>query len=513
MAGLRNVYLAFVFIALGGLLFGYIIGITSNVVTAGQLICPDGWRGAVGTWTSEGFRQCYKLDPLEKGLISSLNLIGALISSLVCFRFADSMGRKLEVQIGAALFFAGAVIAGAAPNLAMISAGFTVYGLGIGFAMHAAPVYIAEISPADVRGTLVSAKEAVVVLGIFLGFFFGFVFSSTNTIGWRFMVLVSAAFALVMEVGIAFIPQSPRFLVLRAIREGGLLGGDEELMQRASAALVFYRAAASPAEVAGELQAMRADMAETVGTQAAKCTDAFRYPLPLCIGCGLVFLQQVTGQPSVLYFATSIFKSAGFGSSAALSSTGVGFVKLLATLFTVWRVDQYGRRLLLFVGISMMAAALTVLSVAFLFRECRTPGVSVAACEASDVGLPRGWAISTVVALMVYVSGYQVGFGPIGWLMISEVFPVSVRGAALSLAAMVNFGSNIGVTLTQEVLQRALTPAGVFFVYLALSLVSLAFVAGLVPETKGKTLEEIEAMLAGRKAARQPQLREVGMGA
>mmetsp|Transcript_70018 Transcript_70018/g.211826 ORF Transcript_70018/g.211826 Transcript_70018/m.211826 type:complete len:115 (+) Transcript_70018:1236-1580(+) len=114
---------------------------------------------------------------------------------------------------------------------------------------------------------------------------------------------------------------------------------------------------------------------------------------------------------------------------------------------------------------------------------------------------------------MLYVSGYQVGFGPIAWLMISEVFPVSVRGAALSLAAVVNFGSNIAVTLTQEVLQDLLTPSGVFFTYLALSLVSLLFVKLIVPETKGKTLEEIEAMLEGRKAARQPQLREVGMGA
>mmetsp|Transcript_43367 Transcript_43367/g.134036 ORF Transcript_43367/g.134036 Transcript_43367/m.134036 type:complete len:149 (-) Transcript_43367:156-602(-) len=100
---------------------------------------------------------------------------------------------------------------------------------------------------------------------------------------------------------------------------------------------------------------------------------------------------------------------------------------------------------------------------------------------------------------MLYVSGYQVGFGPIGWLMISEVFPVSVRGSALSVAAVVNFGTNIAVALTQEVLRDLLTPAGVFFTYLALSLVSLLFVHFVVPETKGKTLEEIEAMLAGQK--------------
>jgi MFS family permease len=248
---------------------------------------------------------------------------------------------------------------------------------------------------------------------------------------------------------------------------------------------------------------MRSEIEASIGTEVAKCTDPFKYPQPLIIGCGLVFLQQVTGQPSVLYFATNIFKSAGFGSSAALSSVGVGLVKLLATLFTVWRVDQYGRRFLLFVGISMMAASLALIATAFVFRECQTPGVSLVDCETNNVGLPRTWALATVAGLMVYVSGYQVGFGPISWLMISEVFPLKVRGAALSLAAVVNFGSNILMTLTSQVLQDALTPAGVFFGYLILSLASLAFVESAVPETRGKTLEEIERMLTGGKQARE----------
>merc|ERR1712039_706921 len=120
---------------------------------------------------------------------------------------------------------------------------------------------------------------------------------------------------------------------------------------------------------------------ESVGSSQPKWHDAFKYPRPLQIGCGIVFLQQVTGQPSVLYFATNIFKSAGFGNTAALSSVGVGLVKLLATLFTVWRVDHYGRRFLLFVGISMMTAALALIAVAFMFRECQTPGVTLANCS------------------------------------------------------------------------------------------------------------------------------------
>lgn len=501
MAGLQNVYIAFLFIASGGLLFGYIIGVNSDIVTKGQFLCPDEGSHAVGSWTSVGYKQCYNLDSLGKGVLSSLNLIGATLSSLVCFRYADVLGRKLEVQIGASFYLLGAVASAASPVQWGVYVGFALYGIGIGFAMHAAPVYIAEISPAEVRGTLVSAKEAVVVLGIFLGFFFGYLFQGIEIYGWRFSVLVSAGFSFIMLTGITFIPQSPRFLVLKAIRSGSrsLLGAAEGPIDEAKAALKFFRKASSIEEIEEEFQAMYNDALASVGTQRASTCDTFKYPRPLLIGCGIVFLQQVTGQPSVLYFATNIFKSAGFGSTAALSSVGVGLVKLLATLMTVWKVDQYGRRFLLFVGISMMAVALAVLGTAFLFQECNTPHTSLKDCKEDDKGLPQAWAAATVVALMLYVSGYQVGFGPIAWLLISEVFPLNVRGAALSLAAVVNFVSNISMTLTQEVLQEALTPAGVFLGYFALALVSIMFVAVIIPETKGKTLEQIENELTGGK--------------
>eukprot|EP00928_Gymnodinium_smaydae_P004469 TRINITY_DN11517_c1_g1_i1.p1 TRINITY_DN11517_c1_g1~~TRINITY_DN11517_c1_g1_i1.p1 ORF type:complete len:508 (-),score=109.03 TRINITY_DN11517_c1_g1_i1:383-1906(-) len=500
MATLRNVYIAFSFIALGGMLFGYIIGINGNVVTPGQLVCPSDWTGENGTWTSRGYKQCYQLSPLDMGVLSSLNLIGACLSSLVCFRFADSLGRKLEVQIGAFLYMVGAAIAALSPMLIGIYIGFAVYGLGIGFAMHAAPVYIAEISPAEVRGTLVSAKEAVIVTGIFLGFFFGFIFSSIEFSGWRYMVGISGVVAIVVQVGITFIPQSPRYLLLRAAQRGGLLGPDAGMVAEAGRALKFFR---GTEDVSRELEAMRTDIANAVGAEPVKCTAACGYPRQLTIGCGLVLLQQVTGQPSVLYFATNIFLSAGFGDSAALSSVGVGLVKLLATLFTVWRVDDYGRKRLLYIGISMMAVALAIVGVSFAFRECLTEGTSLADCDPKKVGLPRPLALLTVAGLMLYVSGYQVGFGPISWLMISEVFPLRVRGAALSLAAIVNFGSNILMTLTAEVLMNALTPSGVFSVYFVLSLVSLVFVRFVIPETKGKTLEEIEEMLKGKRPARE----------
>merc|ERR1712083_304476 len=160
-----------------------------------------------------------------------------------------------------------------------------------------------------------------------------------------------------------------------------------------------------------------------------------------------------------------------------------------------------------------MALALAVIGTAFLYREGQVPNVELADCNESDVGLPRPWALATVGGLMFYVSGYQVGFGPIAWLLIAEVFPLQARGAALSLAAVVNFGSNIMMTMTSQVLQDALTPAGVFFGYLVLSLVSLLFVKFVVPETKGKTLEPIERQLAAPKAGTQSSLNTPVLGA
>lgn len=503
----RNVYAGFLFIATGGLLFGYSIGINGNVVTKGQLLCPDDWRGSVGSLASFGYGQCYKLDVWSQGFLSSISLLGAMVSSAVCFVYADQLGRKLEVQIGAAFYFLGSVVTACAPVLWAIYLGFFIYGLGIGFAMHAAPIYIAEISPADVRGTLVSAKEMVIVLGMFLGFATGAIFADWEQTGWRFMVACSAAFAMVMGFGISYIPNSPRWLVLRSATAipSAAAGSSNETEASplltsgetaAKQALQWFRVDSTEEKVDAEYEAMCKDTLESL--QAASQTGQigwraiFNFPRPMIIGCGLVFLQQITGQPAVLYFATDIFKNAGFASTAALSSVSVGLVKLLATLLTVWRVDRFGRRQLLFWGIGLMILALALLSIAFAFRSCTDQSKNLADCPEDKIILPQPWAITTLIALMLYVSGYQIGFGPISWLIISEVFPLSIRGSALSAAAMVNFGSNILMTSSQVALMELLSPSGLFSCYLIFAFASLAFVSRMVPETKGKTLEEIE---------------------
>lgn len=490
-----NLLHGFACISFGGLLFGYIIGINSNVLVSLQ--CQD--EGQDNTGWKPLYNQCFHLTAAQDGLLSSLNLIGACSSSLFCFVYADSLGRKLEMQLAATLYLMGAVISTAIPALAAIFLGFFLYGLGVGFAMHAAPVYIAEISPADLRGTLVSAKEAMIVLGIFLGFLSGFIFAPMSNWGWRLMVCSSGVAALVMLLGLRSIPDSPRFLVLTAFSNRH---SQEELLQKAHASMNYFRG--SKEEASKELETLVADVRSMFqddselqplvgGKTRSSLLEAFGYPRPLLVACGLVVLQQVSGQPSVLYFATNIFVAAGFQASSAAQSLWVGLVKLLATCLTVWQVDRFGRRCLLFSGIGLMAAALVVLCWCFFQSSCKTPDVSH--CGHDQIELRDDLRLLSVAALMLYVSGYQIGFGPIVWLLISEVFPLRVRGSALSVAALVNFGSNALVAALTPVLMEWLTPAGLFSVFLLMALVSLAFVYAVVPETRGKSLEQIETMM------------------
>lgn len=511
-----NVVKAFAIISIGGFLFGYIIGATSNIISPGQLLCHSHGKFAAvpemtdthsllqvahkefvrgrtakrpemvladaghGSWTSFGYRQCYNLADWEKGLMSSLNLIGAVMSSLFCFRYADGMGRRLELQVGAVLYFLGSAIAALSPCLLGTFCGLLVYGFGIGFGMHVAPIFVGEIAPADKRGGFIAAKEAVVVFGMVCGFAGGCIFGGTELIGWRCMAGVATIPAAIMGVGASFILDSPRWLALKGNRDA------------AEKALQFYQAGTSSEETKEELVAIGNDAQKTVTNS---WYDAFSYPKPLFIGCGMMMFQQVTGQPSLLYYAKTVFLSAGIRRSAAFDSLVLGLVKFVATLGSAYYVDRFGRRPMLFLGISVMAIALVMTAASMHFRNCAT-GAILEACAEEDVVLPHPWNFIMLLAITTYVVGYQIGFGPIGWLMVSEVFPLQVRGAALSLAAIVNFSSNVVMTLGHPTLLNLLGPAGIFLSYSWVCLVSLAFVWRYVPETRNKTLEEINKMLA-----------------
>lgn len=480
------VYVAFLFPAFAGLLFGFDIGGASSAITSMTHVTG--------------------IDDSMKSVITAASLMGATLGSVMVFWVGEPLGRRRELLIGASLYLIGSIVSVVAPGngsvVSIVIVGRIIYGLGIAFSMHAAPVYISEMAPSAIRGLLVSLKEGFIVGGILVGFVTSVIAEAcaSETAVFRVIWAVPLAIAPIILVGMTFMPPSPRWLLLRAQRQAGLslepLGEKQPLREAAFLSLTRFRRGMSAEAVEAELAEVEMTL-QTETADAGSWAELFSSKRALVAGLGLITLQQLTGQPSVLYYQEDIFREAGFGDFASKASVIVGGAKLLATLFTVRFVDRFGRRPLLFAGISLMLVALGLLVAAFQLAS--EPDTSAAG---KDVELAQGWPPIVVTALVIYVCGYQVGFGPIAWLIISEVFPIKTRTRALSLAVIVNFGFNLLTTLTLNSIQTAMDHVApgkgssyLFLIYAAFCVFSLLFVSRCVPETKGKTLEEIEEIM------------------
>uniref|UniRef100_A0A0E0D8W8 Major facilitator superfamily (MFS) profile domain-containing protein n=1 Tax=Oryza meridionalis TaxID=40149 RepID=A0A0E0D8W8_9ORYZ len=460
-----SIILPFLFPALGGLLFGYDIGATSGASISLQSAELSGT-----TW--------FSLSSIQLGLVASGSLYGALGGSLLAYRVADFLGRRIELVTAAALYISGALVTGFAPDFVLLIIGRLLYGIGIGLAMHGAPLYIAETSPSRIRGTLISLKELFIVLGILTGYLVGSL--EIDVVGgWRYMFGFGAPLAVIMAIGMWNLPPSPRWLLLRAVQGKASV---EDNKKKAIQALRSLRGCSRSDRVLADeiddtLLSIKAAYAEQESEGNIWKMFEGASLKALIIGGGLVLFQQITGQPSVLYYATSILQTAGFAaaSDAAKVSILIGLFKLLMTGVAVFKVDDLGRRPLLIGGIGGIAVSLFLL--------------------AAYYKILNSFPFVAVGALLLYVGSYQVSFGPISWLMVSEIFPLRTRGRGISLAVLTNFGSNALVTFAFSPLQEFLGPANIFLLFGAISLLSLVFVILKVPETKGLTLEEIESKL------------------
>jgi sugar porter (SP) family MFS transporter len=463
--------LLFFFPALCGALFGYDIGATS-----GALLSMSSPTLSGTDW--------YNLSPLQSGLIVSLSLGGALIGSVAALLYGDQLGRKKELLLASSLYATASLIVAASPGgLPGVLSGRLLYGLGIGFAMHAAPAYIAETAPSKVRGLLISLKEAFIVGGILAGYATSYIF--VNEVGgWRNMYACAAVPALLAFAGVYTLPESPRWLALSGakvsditdalIRTKGSKGSSSNANSNAS--LVVER------EVEDIVQAM-SNSPRAIKSSIFDLSEVLRPEnrRPLAIGLSLMLFQQITGQPSVLYYAAKIFQAAGFGEAAEATGVSIilGTFKLIMTGVAVVTVDNWGRRPLLLYGVSALTASLLFL----------------AAASSSTLGLPDGLAAWTNLgALLIYVGAYQVSFGPISWLLVGEVFPLKVRGQAIALASLTNFGSNFLVSLLLPSVQEMYGPASTYLIFSLIGMVAVVVIYKIVPETKGKSLEEIEAL-------------------
>jgi len=359
-------------------------------------------------------------------------------------------------------------------GISFLIAGRIIYGIGCGFTMHAAPAYIAEMSPSSIRGTLVSLKEAAIVVGILMGYLVGYSFQNIEN-GWTFTYGVSLIPACIVFFGMYMLPPSSRWLMLQG-----------QYIEAKKSLSFIYR---NPTQVEAEFLVISADfqgqekeneesgLPSILDAQEKKSFSDVRKQL--IVGLGIVALQQVTGQPSVLYYANNIFQNAGIGN---IATVGVALFKLLMTLSAVVTVDKYGRKSLLLIGIFVMFCSLVILTVAFIGYDENAENDKVTFRQCI-----------IIIAMFLYVGGYQIGFGPIAWLLVSEIFPLELRGQCISLAVSSNFLWNLIVTFLFPVVQSALGSSLTFGIFVVICAYALYFTYAKVPETKGLTLEEIEA--------------------
>ena len=472
------VVLVFLVPSLGGFLFGYDIAATSFVLkalTAGAAT-DDGMVNstALAMIANEGWSSIVASSVVWQGVVVSLSSAGALISSMILFLRKDLIGRRTELQLGSLLYILGAVfefVAGTPTllesshdkllGLLLFMLGRLVYGLGIGVSMHAAPTYLGEMGPSSIRGVLVSLKEACIVLGIVMGYTLGYVYSE-----WRYTYASTMIPALVMLVlGTYAIPESCRWLLLqgpqyemealKALRFVFPQGQTASQQLQAIQAALEQEGLLVPTTPTTEEIEENTPLLASSETPSWKLLLEPKYRQPLTAGFGLIILQQVTGQPSVLSYATQIFAQAGVAGSAAIA---VALFKLVATLTAAFTVELYGRVKLLLLGCSLMLAALLILTLSF----GRVFELVWGAQES-----PK-WL--TLLAMFVYIGGYQVGFGPISWLMTSEIFPLAIRGQAVAVAVQLNFFLNAVVQFGVPVVQRWLGLTGTFAIFAMLDL-------------------------------------------
>jgi sugar porter (SP) family MFS transporter len=433
--------------AIGGVLFGYDTGVISGVL-------PN-------IATRFDFSS-----PFMKGLVVSCLLAGAAVGAVAAGRLADTVGRRRLVVATSVTFIVGLLVSITAQQLWWLIVGRVIVGVGVGSASFAVPLYIAEIAPSARRGALVSLNQLSITAGILVSELVAYFLAGSGD--WRISVGLALIPAALLGIGMLTLTESPSYLVHR---------GDED------GARAVLRTAREPGDdIDAEIEEIRQVSAvEAQSTTRDLLSPALRPAL--VVGVGLAILQQVTGINTVIYYAPTVLEQAGLGTHTALLATVVvGLVNVLLTVAAIRLVDRVGRRVLLLGGSAGMAVGGATLSAVFAIGGDH---------------LSQGAALCTVGALCVFVGSFAIGLGPIFWLLISEIFPLRVRGQASSVATMVNWTANLVVAASYLSILSAIGRPATFAIIAALSLVTVGFTAWKVPETRGRSLSEIEADLGG----------------
>jgi sugar porter (SP) family MFS transporter len=436
--------------ALGGLLFGYDTGIIASALPS---ISRD-----FGISADAGAQQ----------VVASSILVGCIIGALVAGRISDRLGRRKVLAAVAILFILAAIAVSLSHSYALLVLFRVILGIAVGAASQVVPVYIAELAPAQRRGRLVVTFQLAVIFGILVSTVSGY-FIGTGADGWRYTAALGAVPALILLIGSFLLPETPRYLVLAG--------------QPAEAIGVLRRLRPPGHDVDAEVREIVRVEEDSANQRAGWREVLSRRVRPaLVVGVGIAVLCQITGINAVLYYAPTILSGAGFDMSASLlASMSTAFLLFVFTLLGLFLVDRWGRRRLLVTFVPLSAVA--VLALGFCFTAA---------------GAAQGPPVLLVVLLVLFTALNGGSLSVVAWLIAAEVYPLRIRGAAMGLAAFGLWAADLLVSLTSLSLSNALGPRGIFWLFGLITAVAFAFIYFFVPETRGRSLEEIEESLNDR---------------
>lgn len=439
---MKHVYLISVIAAIGGLLFGYDTAVIS---------------GAIG-YLSEKF----ELSAVGTGFAASAAIWGCVVGVLFAGWLSDRFGRKRVLLLTAVLFGLSAIGSAIPNNLAQFAVARFVGGLGVGAASMLSPLYISEIAPADKRGMLVTLYQLAIVIGINLIYFINLLIAGAGDevwnveSGWRYMLGSEAIPAVLFFFLLFLVPESPRWLTKE--------GREEE-------AMAILRKINGSTQAKSVMQDIKEVLAEEKGALRELFAPGLR--IAMLVGVVLAIFSQITGINAIIYYAPEIFKSVGFGAESALQQTVViGLTNTVFTFVAIWLIDRAGRKTLLQWGVSGMIVCLLGMGAAFYFDWSSGPLL--------------------LVFILGYIASFASSLGPIPWVLISEIFPTKNRGLAMSLSIVLLWLAVVAVTQFFPILLEEIGGAFTFWIFMVNAIILLVFVWRVVPETKQKTLEEIE---------------------
>ena len=399
-------------------------------------------------------------DTLQGFLVSSV-LIGAVIGAATNGILADIFGRKKIIMATAVIFILGSILCAFAPNVYVLILSRIFVGFAVGIVNFVVPLYLSEVSPKNLRGTLVSLYQWAITAGILFSYFINAVFAQA-VYNWRWMLFAGVVPGLVLFIGMCFMSDTPRWLVSK--------NRDDEAKK------VF-----SKIEPDIEPEKEIAEIKETLVDNRQEKTFRLKkwMIMPFVVGIGIMFAQICTGINTIIYYAPTIFKTAGFDSNltAIYATTGIGVVNFIMTIVAVFFTDRIGRKPLLYFGLTGVMLSLFALGTSFAF--------------AGVLGSSLKWV--AVGSLVTYIICFAMSLGPIGWILVSEVFPLRIRGIAMSVCTVSNFAFNFFVVGSFPVLLHRIGGAWTFWIFGIVSILCIIFVYFFVPETKGISLEQIES--------------------